>query len=295
MILNGNDIKKLIEEEDLIENYDTLNIGSSSIDLSISNKILVMKKSFKQIDLSDPDLSDKMYEELDITNSYSLKPKECIFVILNEKINMPKNMIGHIRPRTSLSRLGLYINFQHINSGYSGILNLELYNMSPNTFKITPSLRIGQLVIEELTDGITDDLLYPNEKTAMYQNEDGKTGSKIYADYIGKVFRHFKGNYYFIENISTDSETKEDVIVYRPLYPRDDSMLWTRPAKMFFEEVDQNRKDNITGQKHRFELAKDLTIDYTKQSKKDFIKEAENSKNTTESNNKHSKFEVKIK
>ena len=37
MILNGNDIKKLIEEENLIENYDTLNIGSSSIDLSILN------------------------------------------------------------------------------------------------------------------------------------------------------------------------------------------------------------------------------------------------------------------
>ena len=297
MILNGNDIKKLINEENLIENYNSLTIGSSSIDLSISNKILVMKKTFKQIDLSDPNLSDKVYEELDITNSYSLKPKECIFVILNEKINMPKNMVGHIRPRTSISRLGLYINFQHINSGYSGTLNLELYNMSPNTFKITPGLRIAQLVIEEITDGITDDLLYPNEKISMYQNEDGTTGSKIYADYIGKVFRHFKGNYYFIENISTDSETKEDVIVYRPLYPRNDSMLWTRPAKMFFEEIDRTRKDNITGQKYRFELAKDLTIDYTKQIKKDDIKEAENSNkinNKKNNNNKHTKYEIKI-
>lgn len=297
MILNGNDIKKLINEENLIENYNSLTIGSSSIDLSISNKILVMKKTFKQIDLSDPNLSDKVYEELDITNSYSLKPKECIFVILNEKINMPKNMVGHIRPRTSISRLGLYINFQHINSGYSGTLNLELYNMSPNTFKITPGLRIAQLVIEEITDGITDDLLYPNEKISMYQNEDGTTGSKIYADYIGKVFRHFKGNYYFIENISTDSETKEDVIVYRPLYPRNDSMLWTRPAKMFFEEIDRTRKDNITGQKYRFELAKDLTIDYTKQIKKDDIKEAENSNkinNKNNNNNKHTKYEIKI-
>lgn len=267
MILNGNDIKKLIEEENLIENYKNLNICSASMDLSISNKILKIKKTFKQIDLSDPSLADNMYEEVDITNSYSLKPKECIFVILNEKINMPKNIIGHIRPRTSLSRLGLYINFQHINAGYSGTLNIELYNMSPNTYKITPGLRIGQLVLEELTDGITDDLIYSNEKTPMYQNEDGTVGSKIYADYVGKVFRHFKGNYYFIESISMDSETKEDIIVYRPLYPRDDSMLWTRPAKMFFEEIDQTRKDNITGQKHRFELAEDLTIDYTKKDK----------------------------
>ena len=264
MILNGNDIKKLIEEHKIVENYKDLHIGSASMDLSMSNKILRIKKTFKPIDLSDYSVSESMYEEIDISSSYFLKPKECIFIILNEKINMPNNLIGHIRPRTSLSRLGLYINHQHINSGYSGTLNLELYNMSPNTYKLVPDMRIGQLVLEELTDGITDDLLYPNETSSVYQNENGTTGSKIYTDFIGKVFRHFKGNYYFIENISMDSETKEDIIVYRPLYSRKDSMLWTRPAKMFFEEIDITRKDNITGQKHRFELAEDLTIDYTK-------------------------------
>lgn len=269
MILNGNDIKKLINENSLIENYNKneLYIGSSSVDLSISDKILKIKKTFKTIDLSDPSISENMYEELDIKESYNLKPKECIFVILNEKINMPENMIAHIRPRTSLSRLGLYINLQHINSGYSGTLNLELYNMSPHTYKIVPNMKICQLVVEEITEGITPNLLYQNEKVCLYQNETGNTGSKIYADFIGKVFRHFKGNYYYIENISTDSETKEDIIVYRPLYPRKDSMLWTRPARMFFEEIDPNRKDNITKQTHRFEIADDLSIDYTKNKK----------------------------
>jgi hypothetical protein len=43
--------------------------------------------------------------------------------------------------------------------------------------------------------------LYPNEKKAIYQNKDGRQGSMIYSNYIGKVVRHFKGNYYFIENI----------------------------------------------------------------------------------------------
>ena len=130
-------------------------------------------------------------------------------------------------------------------------------------------MRIGQIVFEELTDGITDDLVYENEKNHVYQNEDGFQGSKIYADYIGKVFRHYKGNYYFIENISIDSETKEDIVVYRPLYERNDSMLWTRPAKMFFEEIDVNIKDNITGQKHRFELVEELSQDYIKEKEKE--------------------------
>ena len=39
---------------------------------------------------------------------------------------------------------------------------------------------------------------------------------------IGKVYRHFKGNYYFVENIAVDSETKERMVVYKPLYERED-------------------------------------------------------------------------
>lgn len=267
MVFNGNDIKKLIEEEKIIENYNSEFISSASCDISMSSNILKIKKTFRPIDLSEPEAIDNMYEQIEIKDSYNFKPNECIFVILNERIKMPPNIVAHIRPRTSLSRLGIIINFQHINAGYEGVLNIAMYNLSPNTYKIKPGMRIGQIVFEELTDGITDDLVYSNEKSPVYQNEEGNVGSKIYADFIGKVFRHFKGNYYYIENISTDSETKEDVIVYRPLYEREDSMLWTRPASMFFEEIDSNRKDNITGQKHRFELVEDLSKDYIKNNK----------------------------
>ena len=31
---------------------------------------------------------------------------------------------------------------------------------------------------------------------------------------IGKVYRHFKGNYYFVEDVAYDSETKERMVVY---------------------------------------------------------------------------------
>ena len=73
-----------------------------------------------------------------------------------------------------------------------------------------------------------------------------------------KVYRHFKGNYYFVEGIAYDSETKERMVIYKPLYKReDDRRVWVRPEKMFLEEIG-DRSDNITGQKHRFERADDL-------------------------------------
>lgn len=81
---------------------------------------------------------------------------------------------------------------------------------------------------------------------------------------IGKVYRHFKGNYYFVQDVAHDSETKERMVVYKPLYSRDDgNYLWVRPEKMFLSEIPE-RPDNITGQKHRFELVTDINKDYTK-------------------------------
>ena len=81
---------------------------------------------------------------------------------------------------------------------------------------------------------------------------------------IGRVYRHFKGNYYFIQEIAYDSETKERMVVYKPLYEREDGRkTWIRNEKMFLEEIPE-RPDNITGQKHRFELVKEIQKDYLK-------------------------------
>ena len=81
---------------------------------------------------------------------------------------------------------------------------------------------------------------------------------------IGRVYRHFKGNYYFVENIAYDSETKERMVVYKPLYEREDNRnIWVRPEKMFLEEIPK-RNDNITGQKVRFELVNDIEKNYLK-------------------------------
>ena len=79
---------------------------------------------------------------------------------------------------------------------------------------------------------------------------------------IEKVYRHFKGNYYFVENVAYDSESMERMVVYRPLYNRNDGrLLLVRPEKMFLEEIPE-RPDNITGQKFRFELVGELDKNY---------------------------------
>ena len=81
---------------------------------------------------------------------------------------------------------------------------------------------------------------------------------------IGRVYRHFKGNYYFVENVAYDSETQERMVVYKPLYQREDGkIIWVRPEKMFLEEIPE-RPDNITGQKNRFTIVDNIEKNYLK-------------------------------
>ncbi|GAB6169277.1 hypothetical protein JCM1393_17370 [Clostridium carnis] len=66
----------------------------------------------------------------------------------------------------------------------------------------------------------------------------------------GKIFRHFKGDLYLLEDIVTHSETQEKLVLYRALYG--ECGLYVRPYNMFVEEVPKE-KENPTNQKYRFQ------------------------------------------
>ena len=69
--------------------------------------------------------------------------------------------------------------------------------------------------------------------------------------YIGRIYKHFKGDYYLVEDIVIDSETKQKMVLYRALYG--DGMRYVRPYDMFASKVDKIKYPNVS-QEFRFEL-----------------------------------------
>lgn len=68
---------------------------------------------------------------------------------------------------------------------------------------------------------------------------------------INRVYKHFKGDYYLVVDIGTDSETLEKCVIYRKLY--EDGTLWIRPLDDFLGEVNHEKYPDIK-QKYKFEL-----------------------------------------
>ena len=68
---------------------------------------------------------------------------------------------------------------------------------------------------------------------------------------LHRVDRHFKGDYYLVEDVARDAETQEELVIYRPLYG--EGRLWVRPMSNFLSEVNREKYPDCP-QQYRFQL-----------------------------------------
>lgn len=66
-----------------------------------------------------------------------------------------------------------------------------------------------------------------------------------------RVYRHFKGDKYFVVDVAIHSETRERLVLYHALY--EEGTLYARPEDMFLSLVDKTKYPDVD-QKYRFEL-----------------------------------------
>ncbi|MDO4536358.1 MAG: dCTP deaminase [Clostridium perfringens] len=199
MILSDKEIRDMVKnyknyelERPFIEPFNEERLQGASYDVSMENIIHIYKNEFKTIDLKNQNQIDSIYDEVIIDNGYEIGPKEYILVTLNEVINLPNNIIAHVRPRTKFTRLGLILSDQHCNQTYCGKLQLGIFNATNCAMRIYPDLKIGQLVFEELKSIPSENKWYKNHKDSVYNNEENFIGSKVSYEIKQKADLEYK-------------------------------------------------------------------------------------------------------
>ncbi len=80
-----------------------------------------------------------------------IKSGEYVLLTTIEKVNMPDDLVGIIRPRGTLFRSGLILMTGQVNPGYSGEQTFGLLNASKFDFRIQLGARVAHILFAEIS------------------------------------------------------------------------------------------------------------------------------------------------
>lgn len=165
MILVDKQIRELINNGMLIINgYNEDNLECVSYDLTI-----------------DKIISDHEYDE------YLIKPGEFVMVKTNEELKIPNNMVGHIKEKNSLLRIGLMVTGPMYQPGHQTYGYFRVYNMSQNKVMLNKNFKIAQIVFEVLGD--VPEVTYNENEKSSFNNEKEYIGYGKYTESYKKLIK----------------------------------------------------------------------------------------------------------
>jgi dCTP deaminase len=173
MILSGTTIlKKIKDKELLITPFTSSQVQPASIDLRIGNHFMIMDEySTPFISLEKPASYMEVCQETII-----IPPQGFVLGTTMEHIHLPNDMTAFVEGRSSIGRLGLFIqNAGWVDPGFEGQITLELYNANRLPIELKAGRRVCQLVLALLDQKGTAYM-------GKYIDQKSATESKIYLD-----------------------------------------------------------------------------------------------------------------
>lgn len=79
-----------------------------------------------------------------------LQPGEFRLVSALERIELPPDLLGLIKDKSTLARMGLAVQNTVIEPGWGGFLTLELSNHGPGSIALMPGMPIAQVIFHLL-------------------------------------------------------------------------------------------------------------------------------------------------
>lgn len=176
MILSDITIKKMLASGELsVEPLCDQAIQPASIDCRIGNHFLALDDTATTDGVITFNEQTK-YREI-VGDSIVLPPHSFILATTMEYIKLPDNFSAFVEGRSSIGRLGLFIqNAGWVDAGFEGAITLELYNANSLPIKLEAGRRVCQLVLCKMDQ--------PAEKPyrGKYQGQKLSVGSRIFKD-----------------------------------------------------------------------------------------------------------------
>ncbi|MEA4894549.1 MAG: dCTP deaminase [Oscillospiraceae bacterium] len=174
MILSDKTIKKLLQNKDLeIYPLEDIQLQPASVDIRLGNTFTIVEDTSSSV----IQLSGEMRYKTIRSDKYLLMPGQFVLATTMEYFKLPNNMTAFVEGRSSIGRLGLFIqNAGWVDPGFEGEITLELFNANRCAIELQAGRRVGQLVFAQL-DQDAD-----NPYRGKYQGQKGATGSRIYLD-----------------------------------------------------------------------------------------------------------------
>lgn len=190
MILNDEKIKEYLKSGKIIitPGPKNIQIQPASVDLRLSDELVVMKTSPLPYDTANNDKNTTSTEDMYHTRKFSnddpliLKPREFVLTQTLEYVEIPDDLLGRVEGRSSLGRLGVavHITAGFIDPGFKGNITLEMVNLGHVPIVLYPNQRVCQIVFEELNAPAK--VPYGVRGRNKYQGQKSPQPSRIFED-----------------------------------------------------------------------------------------------------------------
>lgn len=175
--------------ETLIDPFNPTHVQPASIDLHLDRFFYEALTSVWPPASADSSVDcDALFgDKIEVPEGKTLILAPNAFVIAStfERVTIPRHLVARFEGKSSLGRLGLltHITAGFIDPGFSGHITLEIKNVMPGNWKITPGMKIGQICFEELI-GVSSKPYGNSEIGSHYQNaERGPTLSRSHLNF----------------------------------------------------------------------------------------------------------------
>jgi deoxycytidine triphosphate deaminase len=146
MFLGVDELLKLVEKKKLVEGLCKRELEypeGTGFDLRLGEVYQIKGEGFLGVE-------ERETPKVELVAKFSrgrrrkveIKPRSFYLVKTVERVNVPGDLVGIFKPRTTLHRMGLWLRTSQVNPGYRGELVFGMTNLGPAKVKIELGARI---------------------------------------------------------------------------------------------------------------------------------------------------------